>query len=105
MSIQYRVTSSGKQLEIGMQWETAANAVVRNDTTNAPTQIDTFTNSALGSPDYGSTANAVTGQWKRYSISGARPATATQCPCSDRPGRYRFWYGRSQTVDGNRRTV
>lgn len=69
---------SGKQLEIGMKWETAANAQVRDDLITNPIQIDTFTSSALGYPDYLSAANAVTGQWKRYSISGARPATATQ---------------------------
>lgn len=70
---------SGKQLEIGTSWETAASAVVRNDTVTNPTQIDTATSSAFGAPDYNSTANAITGQWKRYSITNARPATATQC--------------------------
>lgn len=70
---------SGKQLELGMQWETAVGGVVANNTARPAVQIDTFTSSAFGAPDYLSTGNAVTGQWKRYSMTSTRPSTATQC--------------------------
>lgn len=67
-----------RRIEIGMQWETAAAAVVRNDTASAPTAVATYTSNAAGTPDFGSTSNPVTGQWKRYAISNTVPATATQ---------------------------
>lgn len=69
---------TGKRLEIGMRWETAGSVLVRDDLTQSPTAIETYTSSAAGSPDFGSTAFPVTGQWKRFSISGAMPATAAQ---------------------------
>lgn len=68
---------SGKRLEIGIRWETAANALVTDSFTQSPTLVETYSSSAVGTPDYGNSA-AIVGHWKRYSVSGVRPATATQ---------------------------
>jgi hypothetical protein len=68
---------SGRRLEIGIRWETSANALVTDSFTQSPAQVDTYTLNTVGSPDYGN-PSAVVGAWKRYSISATRPATATQ---------------------------
>lgn len=68
---------SGKRLEIGIRWETAANALVTDSFTQSPTVVETYSANTVGTPDYGNGA-AIVGHWKRYSVSAARPATATQ---------------------------
>jgi len=68
---------SGKRLEIGIRWETAANALVTDSFTQSPAVVETYSNSNVNSPDYGNGA-AIVGHWDRYSVSATRPATATQ---------------------------
>lgn len=69
---------TGRRVEIGMRWETAGAALVRDDVTQSPTSVETYTSTAAGSPDYGSGGNPVSGHWKRYTISGLMPSTAAQ---------------------------
>lgn len=68
---------SGKRLEIGIRWETAANALVTDSFTQSPSVVETYSSNAVNTPDYGNNF-AIVGHWDRYSVSAARPATATQ---------------------------
>ena len=68
---------SGRRLEIGIRWETAASALVSDSFTQSPTIVETYTSNGVTTPDYGNGA-AIVGHWDRYTVSGTRPATATQ---------------------------